>query len=396
MPKLLFVALLIAQVTPQSCGSSGSTTSPSPSTPVNTLGVTVNGGPTGDYFNGLFTSVVVCVPGSSNCQTIGGILVDTGSSGLRVLATALTLSLPQKQAPNGTGPLLECQQYLDGSFTWGPLKMADVKMAGEIASNIAVQVIGEGEFPNVPNQCANGGTANDTASALGANGILGVGNFREDCGPACASLGNNNPGLYFACPSSGCVVTPVAIPQQLQNPVWLFGSDNNGVVIQLPSVPLGGAATVNGTMTFGIGTQSNNGLGSATVQTTDASGNFTTVFNGRSYSGSFIDSGSNGLFFLDTSTTGLPACTSSTDFYCPPRTQSFSATNRGVNGVTTAITFSIGNADQLNGRFNAFSEVGGPQAGSFDWGLPFFYGRTVFVAIDGQTAPGGTPPYWAY
>lgn len=397
MPRYIFLALLIAQVTPQSCGSSGSTTSPStPSSPQNTLAVTVNGGPNGDYFNGLFTSIVVCVSGTTNCQTIGGILVDTGSSGLRVLASALTLTLSQKQTPNGSGPLLECQQYLDGSFTWGPLKTADVKMAGEVASNIAVQVIGEGEFSNVPRQCSNGGTANDTVSTLGANGILGVGNFREDCGPSCATGGGGNPGVYFACPSSGCVVTSVASADQLQNPVWKFSGDNNGIAIQLPSVALGGASSVNGTMTFGIGTQSNNGLGSATVQTTDASGNFTTVFNGRSYSGSFIDSGSNGLFFLDTATTNLTTCSDATDFYCPSRTQALSATNRGANGATTAINFNIGNADQLNSRFNAFQEIGGPQTGLFDWGLPFFFGRTVFVAIDGQAAPGGTAPYWAY
>ena len=36
-------------------------------------------------------------------------------------------------------------------------------------------------------------------------------------------------------------------------------------------------------------------------------------------------------------------------------------------------------------------------SGGFDWGLPFFFGRNVFVAIQGQsTRPGGTAPYWAY
>jgi hypothetical protein len=33
---------------------------------------------------------------------------------------------------------------------------------------------------------------------------------------------------------------------------------------------------------------------------------------------------------------------------------------------------------------------------SFDWGLPFFFGRTVFTAIEGMSTPGGTGPYFAF
>ena len=32
----------------------------------------------------------------------------------------------------------------------------------------------------------------------------------------------------------------------------------------------------------------------------------------------------------------------------------------------------------------------------FDWGLPFFFGRPTFIAIEGQSTTGGTGPYWAY
>ena len=43
--------------------------------------------------------------------------------------------------------------------------------------------------------------------------------------------------------------------------------------------------------------------------------------------------------------------------------------------------------------------LGAPQffANSFDWGLPFFYGRRVYTAIEGTSQPGGLAgPYVAF
>ena len=65
--------------------------------------IVVDPGPAGDYVNGSFTSVTVCVPGTTSCQTIDGVLVDTGSSGLRILSSALTLPLPP-QSSGGPPP----------------------------------------------------------------------------------------------------------------------------------------------------------------------------------------------------------------------------------------------------------------------------------------------------
>src|SRR4029077_16228091 len=117
----------------------------------------------------------------------------------------------------------------------------------------------------------------------GANGILGVGLFRQDCGFACTFTGSSNPGIYYVCSAGSCTVTAEALGQQVQNPIWLFSSDNNGVAITLPSVPVGGQLATMGMMRFGIGTQSDNALGASRVQTTDASGNFTTIFNGQAF-----------------------------------------------------------------------------------------------------------------
>ena len=59
----------------------------------NVLPLTVDPGP-GNGVNHLFASVTICAPGSNiNCQTVDHVLVDTGSTGLRIMASALSLSL---------------------------------------------------------------------------------------------------------------------------------------------------------------------------------------------------------------------------------------------------------------------------------------------------------------
>ena len=195
-------ALVAALITTVGCGGSshsGSSSSGSNSgSGQNVQPIIVDSGPLNNYVNGVFTNVTVCVPGSSNCQTIDHVLVDTGSVGLRLLSSVLTLSLPQENASNAA--LAECAQFSDG-ITWGSVRMADVKMAGEQASNIPIEVIGDPAFPNVPAGCSSNGAPQDTLQKLLAKGILGVGLFRQDCGPGCVAGTTSNPGVYYACPS---------------------------------------------------------------------------------------------------------------------------------------------------------------------------------------------------
>jgi hypothetical protein len=191
----------------------------------------------------------------------------------------------------------------------------------------------------------------------------------------------------------------------VQNPVSLLPVDNNGVVIELPPVSAGGAASVGGTLVFGIGTATNNDLGGATVLPLDATTlSFTTLYLGQSYPESFIDSGSNALYFLDSTATGLPMCTdpSSNSFYCPASAApvSFTATNEGIDGAESVVGFSVANTETLleNESAFAFDDLAGPSSSGqyFDWGVPFFFGRKVFSAIAGSAAPGGQTPYFAY
>jgi hypothetical protein len=402
--------------------------------------------------NVAFTTIVVCAPGSAtNCVTIDHIAVDTGSTGLRIPATLLsTLNL---QNVNLTTPIAECVQFLDTSFSWGSVKSADVKMGGtanisELASSVPILVLGDPSIPSgasIPTTCSQtsaigGSTApgkeNDTVAALGANGLLGVGNFQFDCdvlgfANPCASS-TPPPSAYYTClGTSSCSTSAVPTTQQVRNPVSMFTTDNNGVILELPVVPIGGQTSISagqGSMVFGIGTQSNNGLGSAVVLALDSNLNdpayagITTVFKGISYPNSttalasFLDSGSNGFFFLDQPTSKIPNCIAVVDFYCPASTESLTATNQAASGNSLGVQFNISNADKLSGNNTAFSDLAGPNTsgspnsstqaadGFFDWGLPFFYGRNVYVAISGVTPPnpagigGSVPagPFWAY
>jgi hypothetical protein len=388
---LLIGSLLLAQsTTSQHCGGSGSITID------NMQSVAVYPGPANDYFNGVFTSVTVCAPGqASNCQTIGGVLVDTGSIGLRLLSSAVSVPLPA-QTINGN-PVATCGQFV-GNITWGPVVTADIRLAGEQASSVPIQLIGAPGYSSVPRDCSSAGPPQQTLNDLGANGILGIGVFRQDCGLACATTGSSNPGLYYVCSGASCQTTSEPIAQQLQNPIWRFSRDNNGSILRLPQVAPGGAASVNGSLIFGIGTQSDNALGSARVFPTDLVGNLTTLYAGQPYSSSYIDSGTNGYYYLDSATTGLPVCADQSDFYCPATLQPQTATIRGTNGTSAVVGFGIGNGDQYlnNLAFSVFGEIGGPNPGSFAWGLPFFFGRSVFVAIEGQSTSSGVGPYNAF
>lgn len=401
--SMLAAAALLA-----GCGGGGNGGSLGTVTPVNNVqAVSANGGPNNPqtFINGLFTSVTVCVPGTANCQTIPNVEIDTGSEGLRLLASAVTLPLP---ALNGTtgGQLQECVQFADGSYIWGPIVLADIKMSGEVGAGNPVQLIPNPSQFAVPSTCASGGGPNlNDLQSLGANGIIGLGVFQQDCGPACAPSSSQVPAVYYLCPNSVCQVASVPALSQLQNPVWTFAQDNNGLLITLPALPELGLPSVAGSMIFGIGTQSNNTLGTAKVYTTDANGNFQTTYNGVSYSQSFIDSGSNGLYMVDAATlgNGITDCTDTSlaGFYCPANSVNLAATNTGLNGNFGLVNFRIANTvDLLNANGGAnwvFDDLGGPNPGGFDWGLPFFFGRTVYVGIENQTGPNSVVgPYWAY
>ncbi|OLL32227.1 hypothetical protein BTH42_07175 [Burkholderia sp. SRS-W-2-2016] len=389
-----------AGTTSSSTSSSGSTvtnTSPTPEAlAANAVRVTIDAG-VSNVPNMPFVSITICAPGTGNCQTIDHVLVDTGSWGVRIFASQLPASVSLPQQKDGAGNLVaECMQFFDG-YTWGAVKLADLQIAGEKAASLPVQVIDPG-YASVPADCAAVGAARNTPATLQANGILGIGVFKHDCGAACVQQAL--PATYYGCAGSTCTSIPLAETYQVANPVPYFTTDNNGSMLSLPTVS-GGAPSVTGQLVFGIGTQSNNALGNAQVIGVSASnGTFTTVQNGTTYNHSILDSGSTGLFFQTSSMAACPSPNSA--YYCPSSTQQLSATIEGLNGTTSAVNFSVGNATSIAQSYRgdaALPLLAGPAfvaSTVFDWGLPFFYGRNVYAAIEQQATPGGTGPYVAY
>ena len=237
-----------------------------------------------------------------------------------------------------------------------------------------------------------------TPKTFGANGVIGIGVFAQDCGSYCAQVADN----YFYQTSSGWSATPIPVTQQLQNPVTLFSQDNNGTILSMNAMTSTSANYVAGTLIFGVDTQLNNVSANTNTILLDSEGYLTTQFNYNTYANSFIDSGSNGDFFNVNAhfpISALVQCSDSSGFYCPVTQQTFNAAISGQTGSTSNvnITFKVDNAKNLYGTagiaaINNLAGTGGDYS-SFDWGLPFFYGRSVYNVVSGQKTTKGTGPY---
>ena len=383
----------------------------------NTTEVVVDAGPPGAFALGAanvpYVTVTVCAPGSTTqCATIDHVFLDTGSIGLRVFKSKLgSVSLSPVMVPadaasaTPAGEAAECYPFVLGAV-WGDLRSADVRIAQELAPAIPIQVIDDDPTPArpAPADCvssANGGLL-DTVASLQANGILGVGMLAYDCGSQCASgtpIGGYT--LYYSC-GSNCVPGALPSPLQMQNPVAHFDVDNNGTIITLPSLPDLGAGTARGRLVFGIATQANNQIAqTATVHFVDnnpANSTYlylTTTVGGQTYPDSYIDSGSNAFFFDDAAVPkGCQSSSGSTGgWYCPASALTRSATLAGIasNGVAdpgSSVAFKVASADALFSSsslaFNDLAGSAGQGTSTFVWGLPFFYGRTVYTSIWGQ------------
>lgn len=383
-------------------------------TDANVAVVSVEAGP-GRNVNIPYVSVTVCEPGTARCTTVDHVLLDTGSTGLRLFASQVnpTLTLPP-QSMGANTVITECAQFLN-TVALGRVHLADIQIGAERAPSVPIQLM-DTHYTTLPSSCGTPAppvlaSASDpltphapaNTQLLAANGILGVGLF------------SNDAQVYFHCApaADSCRLQGSSYPspsQQVQNPVSRFTSaNNNGLVIHLPAIPAtgpggtargAGAPRAQGYLIFGVGTQANNQLGSAHVIPVDAQGFFSTEYRASTYPASFLDSGSNGLYFNDPSTP-TPSVLSGTcslalaDFFCPASTQNLNASIHLGATARVTVNFAIANADELLNPGTgppsyALNNLGGALGGTFfDWGLPFFFGKSVYTVIEGKAVNAG-------
>jgi hypothetical protein len=417
MRLTLQIALLVAATALAGCIRNKSPiTAAAPPPPVlNTITVTVDSGPAADpgYFNLPYVTVKVCAPGSTTqCASIDHVLLDTGSNGLRLVRSVLAaggVTLSAETDAQGLA-IEECMTF-GGGQTWGPVVLADVTLAGEVAAKLPVQIMddtGAGAPP--PATCGANGLLQNAVTGWHANGLLGIGVFARDCGPSCVNSAAPLP-VYYGCTTAGaCTAENAALTAQVANPVAMFATDNNGIVVNLPNlVNANGDASIQGELIFGIATQSDNALPTTglTVLGADATtGDFTATYNGgTTVLPALIDSGTQSNEFNANDPT-VRVCMVPPDsprfagYYCPsnaPRSVSAVNTGVGMYNASSTINFAIADPNTFVANASAYINLaGGGGSTRFTWGMPFFYGRKIYFGIDQRVAGTYTGPFYAY
>lgn len=385
------IPLLIALVTSLNlvaCNNGSSSSSPAPVPPPSASNVTqviAGSGYNGQGANTPYITVTVCVPNTTTCQTLDSILLDTGSVGLKIDQSQMTVSLPAILQTGTNLPFSVCNLYGSG-YAFATANYADVYIAGEKASNIPVQVIDDSSSQSgVPTSCSNQGQPIDFSSS-GARGIIGVNPIINVA---------NSTNIDYVYNNGSYEETTSGIPVQYfnVNPVGYFVSDNNGEIISLPAATANTNTNLVGTITFGLNTESNNsvpnGVSSVLGDPNNFIGEFKATTQGVTYD-SMFDSGTNTWLFYDASIAVCP-----TGDYCPSSAVTWQSTINSYNNTSNPI--SINATIEAPGN-NAIMPFWGYQSssGSGLYGLPFYYGKTVYLGFVGYQTSMGAGPTWGF
>lgn len=376
------------------------------------------------YFNGTlepnvpFVTIKICVPKTTTCQTFDNILLDTGSTGLRIFSNVLSLSLPNTQySGQDVG---DCQSFGSGTM-WGAVEQADVYLAGEPVVTESIQVVIPNYSSNPPPSPCNS-SAITTSTQIGFNGILGV-------GPQTYS-----GDTYFACNGTSCSQMSVADyntfvgsdKSGVNNPIWnlnFLGTDSadyNGITLVMNVVPntgesytptSGSPGMVVGTAYLGINSQSDNA-------TTYASGTEYVAYSvGHNYGSgyfpptngsglvnlTYIDSGSNysiiGTSAEQTFTAPTTCSYSGSTWYCPSSTNSYSYDMLDTASYTYATeTLYVGDASTLLAQGDAlYTDVYYPGSSAYEvyLGFGFYLGRTIQISTQGSPLSTNSSYAWS-
>ncbi|SDV46420.1 DUF3443 family protein [Chitinasiproducens palmae] len=346
-------------------------------------------------YNRALVSVTVCVPGTDQCETIHDVLIDTGSVGLRLQRDAMRHPERFAAMPGPDGkPMAECLRFLS-SNAWGPVARADVTLGGMTARAIPVQIVDEvgrvdASHPR-PQGCQSQGHPT-------SNGTLGIAATRRtDCGEPCSLP--VSAARYFTCDAGeACAPVVGALPASFRvaHPVAALPRDNNGVVLALDLPPANGIDAVSGSLTLGIDTRANNSLDARARVRLDNAGRFMTRFAGVDYPKSYFDTGTQDLYF---SQAAAPIETCGRQ-WCASSEASPSATLVGNDGASVDVTVRVGDTAALErsgkGALRNVARVSAATSQAFVWGLPFFFGKRVFVGFADAPGRSDRRPFYAF
>jgi hypothetical protein len=177
-----------------------------------------------------------------------------------------------------------------------------------------------------------------------------------------------------------------------------FATDNNGVIVELPSVDGSGVqSTLTGSLVFGIGTQSNNSLGTATIYTLDPdTGNLSITFNNSAFSSSFIDSGSNANYFVDSSIPTCSPASSARPAHYQCRRPLPASMTRAMRSPSASPTRTLCSTTIPPASRSTISPRPRATAIHSTSDCPFSSAVIVYTAIADESTPGGNGPYVAF
>jgi hypothetical protein len=341
-------------------------------------------------YNKLFVDVTVC-NAARQCRTVPDVLVDTGSTGLRLLRGALDgLDLAPVKDPRGRA-LSNWSSFGSGDL-WGTMHFAQVRV-GAIATTRAIPVEVydlPGRRDKLPDGYANVDARREIARM--GNGILGISPHRHH------ARGYYVKGDKAGAPgASRWVEVRVDAARQLTNPIAYFPAPyDNGSVISLPEVDwTSGANRVQGWLGLGIGaaTEALFPHGARVVShDLDDDGLFPAAIGTRRFD-VLVDSGTNALS-LDLSHLGVSRHARYASYYDAPAPVPIElAVRSGDDYVRLARPLYVGPTVKYLKERSTHAAL--PMVVGWDeaprslsvLGLPFFYGRTVATGLRGTVNP---------
>lgn len=340
------------------------------------------------YVNMPCTTIKICYPSKRLlCQTIKNILVDTGSTGLRIYSSKLKLNLPEFKE-NGK-EIGICTffgiQNVTRKIIWGHIATAKLMLGKETTPAIPIEIIDRNFYQQYSKNSkvqnpACGKLSDDEKTLMKEkhvlyNGILGVGFSKYDLID------------YYYCSSNNCSVKHGKFNNPIVNPITTLKKDNNGIIFVMPTKD-----AVNngkqGKLILGIQTRKNNteefGVYKAYSLCSWCLGYINEKVNGN-ISSVLIDSGTNFIYYNTNKKKNNKVIKIKFIPNDPEVTRSVIYSYLRINSVTKnnlpAVNFNVLKTENNN-------------IDSIVLGFPWFYGKAVGIIFrDKNSAYGSGPAY---